>query len=159
MINRKLLKEWEAVNGPKPKGWHFHHLKPRHRGGTDDLDNIICVSRELHREIHAALYDRYGSYLDRQAMNYLSGDAYTLSKRDRAKLGSKTTGKLNGMYGRKGKLNPFYGKDHTEEWKTMMKKRFGHPITFRGVDYLSINDAERQTGVSTYLIRKEVGLL
>lgn len=31
-------------------------------------------------------------------------------------------GKKNGMYGRKGKLNPFYGKTHTDETKNKIRK-------------------------------------
>lgn len=34
----------------------------------------------------------------------------------------KNCGKLNGMYGRKGELNPFYGKHHTQEFKDKLSK-------------------------------------
>ena len=42
-----------------------------------------------------------------------------------------------------------------EELKKHQQKLYGNPINFRGVTYLSLRDAERQTGISRYLIRKE----
>lgn len=37
---------------------------------------------------------------------------------------SRSTGSSNGMYGRIGELNPFYGKKHTDEVKAKMAKTY-----------------------------------
>lgn len=37
----------------KPFGFHCHHKKPRKLGGDDSYQNLIVVSIEVHRLIHA----------------------------------------------------------------------------------------------------------
>ena len=43
-----------------PKGWHVHHLIPRSEGGPDEYWNLICVSPEMHYDIHFVRGD-YGA--------------------------------------------------------------------------------------------------
>ena len=46
-------KVWMEGSGESiPKGWHVHHLIPRSEGGPDEYWNLICVSPEMHYDIH-----------------------------------------------------------------------------------------------------------
>lgn len=47
--------------------YHFHHIIPRHMGGTDDPDNLIKLTIEEHAEAHKLLYEKYGRDEDRLA--------------------------------------------------------------------------------------------
>lgn len=57
--------------GEIPDGYHIHHLDNNSK--NNDPNNLICVIRELHREIHEVMYDRYGVYKDFVAANRLGG--------------------------------------------------------------------------------------
>ena len=54
--------------------YHWHHIVPRHAGGTDDPANLIRVTREQHAEIHRQRWLATGDYFDCCAANVLSGD-------------------------------------------------------------------------------------
>lgn len=56
---------------PKKKGFHRHHIIPKHQGGTDADENIIYLSPEDHAKAHLELYEKYGHYEDAQAYNSL----------------------------------------------------------------------------------------
>jgi hypothetical protein len=56
---------------PKKKGFHRHHVIPKHQGGTDDDSNIVYLTPEEHAKAHLALYEQYGHYEDAQAYNSL----------------------------------------------------------------------------------------
>ena len=38
------------------KGFHYHHIIPKHQGGTDDLNNLILLSPEDHAKAHLELF-------------------------------------------------------------------------------------------------------
>ena len=57
---------------PKKKGYHRHHIIPKHMGGTDEKDNLIYLTPEEHANAHLELYEKYGKYEDAQAFNTLS---------------------------------------------------------------------------------------
>jgi hypothetical protein len=52
---------------------HWHHIVPKHAGGTDDLTNLIQVTVEEHAELHFARYLEYGELGDWVAAFTLSG--------------------------------------------------------------------------------------
>ena len=56
---------------PKKKGYHRHHIIPKHQSGTDDNDNIVYLTPEEHAKAHLELYEKYGRYEDAQAYNSL----------------------------------------------------------------------------------------
>jgi hypothetical protein len=39
---------------------HWHHIIPKHMGGTDDPSNLIELTVEQHAEEHRKLYEKYG---------------------------------------------------------------------------------------------------
>ena len=52
---------WMEGSGEQiPSGWHVHHLIPRSEGGPDEYWNLICVSPEMHYDIHFVRGD-YGA--------------------------------------------------------------------------------------------------
>ncbi len=53
--------------------YHWHHIVPRHAGGTDDPSNLIKVTVEEHSELHLARYLEYGEKWDWIAAMALSG--------------------------------------------------------------------------------------
>lgn len=56
---------------PKRKGFHRHHIIPKHAGGTDDDSNIVYLTPEEHAKEHLRLYEEHGRYEDAQAYNSL----------------------------------------------------------------------------------------
>jgi hypothetical protein len=53
--------------------YHYHHIVPKHAGGTDDPSNLIKVTVEEHAELHFARYLEYGQMGDWLAAFSLSG--------------------------------------------------------------------------------------
>ena len=53
--------------------YHWHHIVPKHAGGTDDPSNLVRVTIEEHAELHLARYLEYGEKGDWIASQTLSG--------------------------------------------------------------------------------------
>jgi hypothetical protein len=53
--------------------YHYHHITPKHAGGSDDPNNLIKMTVEEHAEAHKNLYDQYGRPQDFAAWKGLSG--------------------------------------------------------------------------------------
>lgn len=43
----------------------IHHIKPKHLGGTDEYKNLIWVTADIHKLIHATTEETVGKYLSR----------------------------------------------------------------------------------------------
>lgn len=56
----------------KKKGYHRHHIIPKHMGGDDSKENLVYLTPEEHALAHLELYEKYGKYEDAQAFNTLS---------------------------------------------------------------------------------------
>ena len=52
---------------------HWHHIVPRHMGGTDDPSNLIELTVEEHAEAHRKLWEEHGNEFDLVAYRTLSG--------------------------------------------------------------------------------------
>jgi hypothetical protein len=46
---------------------HWHHIIPKHMGGSDDPSNLIELTIEEHAEAHRKLYEEFGRVQDRRA--------------------------------------------------------------------------------------------
>lgn len=55
------------------KGFHRHHIIPKHMGGTDDPSNIIYLTSEEHAEAHKILWEKHGFLEDFIAWKALEG--------------------------------------------------------------------------------------
>ena len=77
---------------------HWHHIIPRHMGGTDDPSNLVELTVEEHAQAHLELYDfKYGKPEDAWAARILGAPPKT----DRHTSGMK-------------------GKNHSEDTKSRM---------------------------------------
>lgn len=52
---------------------HWHHIVPRHAGGTDDSSNLVELTIEEHAEAHRVLWEEHGQRADFMAWKMLSG--------------------------------------------------------------------------------------
>lgn len=53
--------------------YHYHHIVPRHMGGSDDSANLKKVTVEQHAEEHRLLWEKYNLQEDYIAWKALSG--------------------------------------------------------------------------------------
>ena len=52
---------------------HWHHIIPKHVGGSDDPSNLVLLTVEEHAEEHKKLWENYGRWQDKIAWKTLSG--------------------------------------------------------------------------------------
>ena len=52
---------------------HWHHIVPKHAGGTDEPSNLVHLTIEEHAEEHKKLWEQYGRWQDKIAWKTLSG--------------------------------------------------------------------------------------
>lgn len=52
---------------------HWHHIVPRHMGGSDHPSNLVLLSVEEHAEAHRLLFEKHGRWEDKLAWKALSG--------------------------------------------------------------------------------------
>ena len=117
---------------------HFHHIIPKHVGGTDDPSNLVELTIEDHAIAHKVLYGLWKREEDKIAWLVLSGqidcyEALILAKKTPAfrekkrleQLGKKKTKEhvINMSAALKGRAPVFAGKRHTEETKRIISKK------------------------------------
>lgn len=96
---------------PYKKGFHRHHIIPKHSGGTDDDENLQYLTREEHIQAHKELYEKYGKDEDRRAalileFGYSKGCEILHSENCRLGALASHEAKLkNGFYEKLGKIN------------------------------------------------------
>ena len=89
-IKRKQAKKiYEKQYGKIPEFHHIHHLISIKSGGTNDIDNLICVSHEDHFKIHYSNWKRYGNYEDLYAAKLLSKNSLDLTNEEKKLICSK----------------------------------------------------------------------
>lgn len=89
---------------PKKKGFHRHHIIPRHMGGDDSAENLVYLTPSEHAQAHLELYEKYGKAADAQAYIKLSKSSLSgwkqtpehIAKRVAATDYSKVSAKLKG---------------------------------------------------------------
>jgi hypothetical protein len=76
------------------KGYHRHHIIPRHMGGSDEPENIKYVTVEEHAQEHLKLYQKYGKRHDLAAYHFLSKNIET-GIAEISRMGGLVSGKMN----------------------------------------------------------------
>jgi hypothetical protein len=61
-----------AMELKKKRGYHRHHVVPKHADGDDSIENLVYLTQEEHALAHLELYEKYGRYEDAMAFNTLS---------------------------------------------------------------------------------------
>ena len=86
--------------------YHWHHIVPKHAGGTDDPSNLVRLTVEEHAEAHRQLYEQYGKkedYVAWQGLLGMIGREEII--REASKIGAKKTGQIQAENFYKGKIN------------------------------------------------------
>ena len=52
---------------------HWHHIIPKHMGGSNDTSNLVQLTIEEHAEAHRKLYEQHGMWQDEIAWKGLAG--------------------------------------------------------------------------------------
>lgn len=87
-MNYKKL--YEGYHGPIPEDYEIHHIVPRFAGGTDDISNLIALSREDHKKAHMERYEKFGDFRDLCAyhmIGYNFSEAHKISSSEGGKIG------------------------------------------------------------------------
>ena len=186
-IYNELCSTRKKESRSKDNGIYYeeHHIKPKWLGGEDKKYNLVLLTAREHYLAHYLLFLHYRDKPSSAAfhlMNNTINSKYRDSKKYaelrefqsqkwkgennpakrievRKKISEGVRGDKNGMYGRTGKSNPAYGMKHSKEFLEYKMKLHGTPIMYKGVEYYSINQAKKETGVSAYLIKKECKFL
>lgn len=70
---QQYRKNYIEKYGPIPNGYHIHHKIPVHNGGTDDVDNLVCLTVEDHAKAHLELFIKFDDFRDLCSYHLLSG--------------------------------------------------------------------------------------
>lgn len=99
ILQRKKTKE--------NKGMHYHHIIPKHAGGSDHPDNLILLTPKEHALAHLELYKLYGKQADAWAYNRLIHQAKIKAPvlYVAPNTGKKFSNEINAKKGRKGLQN------------------------------------------------------
>ena len=87
-MNYKKL--YEEHHGPIPQDYEIHHIIPRYAGGTDDISNLVALSKEDHKKAHMERYEKYGDFRDLCAyhmIGYNFSEAHEVSSSEGGKIG------------------------------------------------------------------------
>ena len=143
-IYNDLCNSRKKISRCKSDGNYYerHHIIPKWLGGNDSKDNLVLLTAKEHYIAHYLLFMHYRDRSSAAAfhrMNNTCNMKYRCSKKYeevrkwqsenlkgsknpakrkevREKISNKIKGDKNGMFGRTGNKNPFYGKTHSKEF-------------------------------------------
>lgn len=111
-------KKWEKKFGKIPEGYEIHHIKPKFDGGTDDLENLMLVTKEEHSEIHLQRYEEFGNFRDLCA-HHMIGYNFT----EAHKISSSNGGKIGGKKVYQNKIGIFRDDEERIQWAKLGGKK------------------------------------
>lgn len=122
---------------------HWHHIIPKHAGGTDDESNLVLLTIEEHAESHRILYEEHNRWQDRIAWLSLSGIM-------------KNEERIYEIISNSNRGNPSNFK-HSEDYKKKMSDNrkgdknpmFGKPSPIKGTKRPGIGGRKTGTAWST----------
>lgn len=153
------------------KGYHWHHIIPKHLGGDDSIENLVLLSPYEHAMAHLKLYEENGLQADAWAYNRLIRQ----SKLDLAEikyvkpnLGKKFSAEVNKKKGKSGKDNVMSNPATREKHKKIMASMVGNPafsikgganpsakkVVVNNTIYDCINSVANAYSVSRVTVRK-----
>jgi hypothetical protein len=92
MRKSNLRKKYIKFYGKNiPKDYEIHHIIPIHAGGNNDYDNLIPVSKKMHKTLHLDRYNKYKDFRDKVAY-YMIGYNFTKAHKITASEGGKIGG-------------------------------------------------------------------
>jgi hypothetical protein len=99
---------------------HWHHIIPKHMGGTNDSSNYVQLTVAEHAEAHRILFETYGLEEDRLAWHGLAGIiGHEEAVRQACVLASKKAKR------RSGTNHQYYGKKRPEHGAKVSAKLKG----------------------------------
>jgi general stress protein YciG len=88
-----IRKKYEYYHGIKlDENIEVHHILPKHSGGTDDIENLVAISKDEHADIHLQRYKETGNFRDLCAyymIGYNFSEAHKISSSEGGKIGGK----------------------------------------------------------------------
>jgi hypothetical protein len=153
------------------KGYHWHHIVPKHQGGTDDKSNLILLSPYEHAIAHLKLYEKHGLQADAWAYNRLIRQSeLNLSeiKYLKPSLGKRFSDEINKKKGRTGNENAMSRLDVKEKHKKIMAELSGKglfsnfgknnpsakKVNVNGIIYDCMNSVANTYSVSRVTVRQ-----
>ena len=133
---------------------HWHHILPKHMGGSDDSSNLIQLTIEEHAEAHKKLWDEHGKWQDKIAWKTLSGQISIQDVRE------KIMKEHNPMH-REDVIQKMSGQNHwSKKPGKIHNAKINHPkgnskkIMINGVVYSSIKSASELLNLDLRKIKK-----
>lgn len=157
-IHRKI---WTSHHGSIPKGRHIHHIDGNKH--NNNIDNLICVSPEMHYAIHLEQWEKYGNPRDGWAVNRLAKEinmprvsGWKHTGEARAKMSKSNTGRDPWNKGKKGlqshsdaSLKKIRSYKRTEDQLAKMRNVYTTPLgVFAGLEAAAKANNISTSGVS-----------
>lgn len=92
---RKIYEDYHGIT--LPDNIEVHHIVPVHDGGTDDIFNLIALTKEQHMEAHLKRYEETKNFRDLCAyhmIGYNFTEAHKVSSSAGGKIGGNKVKKL-----------------------------------------------------------------
>lgn len=126
----------ERAKTRKLEEGELHHIIPKCMGGSDEASNIVKLTYSEHYVIHQLLCKIYPKnpklYIAAHIMSAAPGQ-YTRNNKSYSWVKKGMAKAMSNL--RKGELNPFYGKTHSDENKLAMSKRLKENNWIKGVGH------------------------
>ena len=93
-----LREKYEKYHNVILGDMEIHHIIPRYEGGSDDIENLVALSKEEHATIHLNRYEKLGDFRDLCAyymIGYNFTEAHRISSSEGGKKGGKKTYEQN----------------------------------------------------------------